>query len=85
NGTKNTFLSRLYLRDDSNAPFWKEKFLAGLPYIVGERVRNKIKKEYGNQIPYNILTYGQLTSFTQQEAIQACKHLQMHNRLNMEM
>jgi hypothetical protein len=31
------------LREDSNQPFWKEKFLAGLPILLGEKVINKIK------------------------------------------
>nr|KYP73941.1 hypothetical protein KK1_006602 [Cajanus cajan] len=30
---KDTFLTRVYTRDDSNQPFRKEKFLARLPYI----------------------------------------------------
>ena len=35
---KNTFLTRIMLREDSNQPFWKEKFLAGLPKLLGEEV-----------------------------------------------
>ena len=31
---KNTFLTKIMLREDSNQPFWKEKFLAGLPRIM---------------------------------------------------
>uniref|UniRef100_A0A2K1WWL3 DUF7746 domain-containing protein n=1 Tax=Populus trichocarpa TaxID=3694 RepID=A0A2K1WWL3_POPTR len=40
---KNTFLVRVILREDSNPPFWKEKFIIGLSTLLGERVRNKIK------------------------------------------
>ena len=61
---KNTFLTRVMLREDSNQPFWKEKFLAGLPTLLGERVRNIVKEAFGNPIPYNQLTYGELVSFT---------------------
>ena len=45
---KTTFLTRLMLREDSNQDFWKEKFLAGLPYFLGEKVRNNIKQQFGN-------------------------------------
>src|SRR5262249_26429596 len=34
-----TFLSRIMLRDDSNQPFWKEKFLVELLILLGEKVR----------------------------------------------
>ncbi|KAJ8543610.1 hypothetical protein K7X08_006133 [Anisodus acutangulus] len=65
---KNTFLTRVMLREDSNQPFWKEKFLAGLPTLLGEKVRNKIKENCGKQIiPYSEFTYGQLVKITQQK------------------
>jgi hypothetical protein len=42
------------LREDSNQPFWKEKFLAGLPILLGEKVRNKIKETFTTKtIPYD--------------------------------
>uniref|UniRef100_A0A2K2AGZ1 DUF7746 domain-containing protein n=1 Tax=Populus trichocarpa TaxID=3694 RepID=A0A2K2AGZ1_POPTR len=65
---KNTFLTRIILREDSNQPFWKEKFLAGLPILLGEKVRNKIKETFTTKtISYDQLTYGELVSFTQKE------------------
>ncbi|KAH9764271.1 hypothetical protein KPL70_001464 [Citrus sinensis] len=48
---------RLFLRDDANHITWKEKFLAGLPTLLGEKVRNFIKALYDNRIPYDELTY----------------------------
>ena len=53
---KNTFLTRVMLREDSNQPFWKEKFLAGLPKLLGEKVRNTIRSSHDNQIPYDQFT-----------------------------
>ncbi|RDX90908.1 hypothetical protein CR513_27178, partial [Mucuna pruriens] len=32
---KDTFLARVYTREDCHQPFWKEKFLAGLPKSLG--------------------------------------------------
>ncbi|KAG5233040.1 polyprotein [Salix suchowensis] len=55
---KNTFMTR---------------FLAGLPILLGEKVRNKIKETYSTKlIPYDQLTYGELFSFTQKEGLEIC-------------
>ena len=60
---RSTFLTRVMLREDSNQPFWKEKFLIGLPTLLGKRVRNAIRQSFGAYIiPYDQLTYGELIS-----------------------
>ncbi|KAH9781071.1 hypothetical protein KPL71_008326 [Citrus sinensis] len=64
---KTTFFTRLFLRDDANHTTWKEKFLAGLPTLLGEKVRNSIKALYDNRIPYDELTYSELVSFVNKE------------------
>jgi hypothetical protein len=75
---KNTFLTHVMLQEDSNQPFWKEKFLAGLPILLGEKVRNKIKDTFTTKtIPCNQLTYGELVSFTQKEGLKICKDLKL--------
>jgi hypothetical protein len=61
------------LREDSNQNFLKEKFLAGLPILLGEKVRNKIKDTFTTKtIPYDQLTYGELVSFTQKVGLKIC-------------
>ncbi|QHN98931.1 uncharacterized protein DS421_13g393610 [Arachis hypogaea] len=63
---KDTFLTRVYTREDSQQPFWKEKFLAGLPKSLGDKVRDKIRSLTPDGIiPYDELSYGQLISFIQ--------------------
>nr|KYP40959.1 polyprotein [Cajanus cajan] len=58
---KDTFLTRVFTREDSQQPFWKEKFLAGLPRSLGDKVRDKIRSlTPDNIIPYDHLSYGQL-------------------------
>ncbi|KAH9657342.1 hypothetical protein KPL70_023038 [Citrus sinensis] len=66
---KTTFFTRLFLRDDANHITWKEKFLAGLPTLLGEKVRNSIKALYDNCIPYDELTYSELVSFVNKEGL----------------
>ena len=38
---RDTFLTRVLTRDDAHQPFWKEKFLAGLPTSLGNKFREK--------------------------------------------
>ncbi|KAH9718253.1 hypothetical protein KPL71_022149 [Citrus sinensis] len=80
---KTSFLTRLFLRDDANHITWKEKFLAGLPTLLGEKVRNSIKALYDNRIPYDELTYGELVSFVNKEGLKICQDLKLQKRLKM--
>jgi len=83
---KNTFLTRVMLREDSNQPFWKEKFLVGQPILLEEKVRNKIKDTFTTKtIPYDQLTYGELVSFTQKEGLKICQDLKLQKHLKWEM
>ncbi|KAH9724436.1 hypothetical protein KPL70_007485 [Citrus sinensis] len=78
---KTTFFTRFFLRDDANHITWKEKFLAGLPTLLGEKVRNSIKALYDNRIPYDELTYGELVSFVNKEGLKICQDLKLQKRL----
>lgn len=83
---KNTFLSRVMLREDSNRPFKKEKFLARLPSLFRDKVRNKICETYGNHIiPYDRITYGELISFTQKQRLQGCQDLKLQKQMKWEL
>jgi hypothetical protein len=83
---KNTFLTRVMLREDSNHLFLKEKFLAGLPILLGEKVQNKIKETFTSKtIPCDQLTYGELVSFTQKEGLKICQDLKLQKHLKWEM
>ncbi|KAH9745864.1 hypothetical protein KPL70_004238 [Citrus sinensis] len=82
---KTSFFTRLFLRDDANHITWKEKFLAGLPTLLGEKVRNFIKALYDNRIPYDELTYGELVSFVNKEGLKICQDLKLQKRLKWEL
>ena len=70
------------LREDSNQPFWKEKFLAGLPTLLGERVCNTIRQSFKSHIiPYDQLTYSELISTTQKEGLKICQDLKLQKHL----
>ncbi|KAH9681461.1 hypothetical protein KPL71_026986 [Citrus sinensis] len=82
---KITFFTRLFLRDDANHVTWKEKFLAGLPTLLGEKVRNSIKALYDNRVPYDDFTYGELVSFVNKEGLKICQDLKLQRRLKWEL
>ncbi|CAL9012685.1 unnamed protein product [Prunus brigantina] len=42
---KDVFISRVMLRDDSNQPFWKEKFVNGLPNLFAHKIRTTLNEE----------------------------------------
>ncbi|CAL9029358.1 unnamed protein product [Prunus brigantina] len=44
---KDVFISRVMLRDDSNQPFWKEKFVNGLPNLFAHKIRTTLSNEQG--------------------------------------
>nr|KYP35696.1 Enzymatic polyprotein [Cajanus cajan] len=81
---KDTFLTRVYTRDDSNQPFWKEKFLAGLPKSLGDKVREKIRTQFNGDIPYGQLSYGNLIAYVQKVALKICQDDNIQKQLAKE-
>ncbi|KAH1210070.1 polyprotein [Glycine max] len=82
---RDTFLTRVYTREDSQQPFWKEKFLAGLPRSLGDKVRDKICSQSANgDIPYENLSYGQLISYVQKVALKIFQDDKIQRQLAKE-
>uniref|UniRef100_A0A0R0ID04 Polyprotein n=1 Tax=Glycine max TaxID=3847 RepID=A0A0R0ID04_SOYBN len=82
---RDTFLTTVYTMEDSQQPFWKEKFLAGLPRSLGDKVRDKIRSQSVNgDITYESLTYGQLISYVQKVALKICQDNKIQRQLAKE-
>jgi len=81
---KDTFLTRVFTRDDCQQPFWKETFLAGLPKSLGDKVREKIRTQFNGEIPYNQLSYGQLIAYIQKVGLKICQDEKIQNQLARE-
>ena len=75
---KDVYLSKVYTRTDANQPFWKERFVHGLPKTLAERVRMRIKEKYYWIIPYDFLTYGELINFINKEALYICSLIKVN-------
>ncbi|CAL8165373.1 unnamed protein product [Prunus armeniaca] len=68
---KDVFISRVMLRDDSNQPFWKEKFVNGLPNLFAHKIRPTLSNERGH-IDWGSLTYGNIISTINQVGMRMC-------------
>ncbi|XP_038685740.1 uncharacterized protein LOC119985523 [Tripterygium wilfordii] len=67
-----------------NSDFWKEKFLSGLPILFYERIRNQLMTQYKGVIPYNMLTWGELSNQVMREGIALCNELKLQKQLKKE-
>jgi len=58
---KDVFLTNVLKIEDGLQPFWKERFIAGLPKLFGERILSKLRQNFApNDIPFNMVSFGQL-------------------------
>ena len=55
------FTIRVVHKNDCNSPFWKEKFINGLPRLFGKKVKETLCNPLG-VIDYDNLTYGDISS-----------------------
>ncbi|KAG8645340.1 hypothetical protein MANES_10G055732v8 [Manihot esculenta] len=81
---KDTFFSLVFIREDSNNSVWKEKFLAGLPALFAERVKDQIRSKHNGNIPYHQYTYGELASEVVSTGIILCNELKIHKQMQKE-
>ncbi|RDY03799.1 hypothetical protein CR513_12569, partial [Mucuna pruriens] len=81
---KDTFLSKVTLREYGFLNFWKEKFIAGLPKLFSEKVRMNLERHYGQPIAYESLTYGQLHNIIVETGIQVCTDFKLQNKIKKE-
>ena len=81
---KDMFLTKVMLRPDCKEAYWKERFIAGLPNLFAEKIRNTLREKYANQIPYKDLTYGELISCVNKEGLSICSDLRLKAKLKKD-
>ncbi|RDX67418.1 hypothetical protein CR513_53709, partial [Mucuna pruriens] len=81
---KDTFLSKVTLREDGFANFWKEKFIEGLPKLFSKKVKMNLERHYGQPIAYESLTYGQLHNIIVETGLQVCTDFKLQNKIRKE-
>lgn len=80
---KDVFLSRVMMREDSNKPFWKEKFVNGLPNLFAHKIREELSKNSGF-ISYDELTYGEIISIIQKIGLKMCIDHKIAKQINKD-
>ena len=55
------FIFKVMLRKDCLKPYWKEKFITGLPPLLAHKVKEELTDKNGT-ISYDDLTYGNIFS-----------------------
>ena len=53
-------ISKVMIRNDARAPYWKERFLYELLRALTEKVQETLREKYQGTIPYDNLTYEDL-------------------------
>ena len=76
---KDVFTTRVMHRSDCNSPFWKEKFINGLPTLFGEKVKETLASPLG-VIDYDNLTYGDIFSTIRSEGMKMCRYLKIQSQ-----
>ena len=76
---KDVFTTRVMHRSDCNPPFWKEKFINGLPRLFGEKVKETLNTPLG-VIDYDNLTYGDISSTICSEGMKMCRDLKIQSQ-----
>ena len=65
---EDVFTTRVMHRSDCNSPFWKEKFINGLPKLVSEKAKETLSTPLG-VVDYDNLTYGDISSTIRSEGM----------------
>ncbi|KAG6659871.1 hypothetical protein CIPAW_03G066400 [Carya illinoinensis] len=73
---KDVFMSRVMLREDSQKPYWKEKFINGLPRLFAIKVKDSLTDITG-YLNYDDYTYGDIVSIIQKLGISMCNDQRM--------
>ena len=68
---QDVFISRVMLRKDCHKPYWKEKFIDGLPPIFTHKVKQVLMSK-NDSIDYDNLTYGDIFSAIKKFGINTC-------------
>jgi len=75
---KDVFLTNVLKREDGLQQFWKERFIAALLRLFGERILSKLRQNFvTNDIPFNLLTFGQLFDIVKSEGLNLCNELKL--------
>ena len=68
---QDVFISRVMLRKDCLKPYWREKFIVGLPPLFAPKVKQELMGKI-DAIDYDNLTYGDIFITIKKLGINMC-------------
>ncbi|KAL4196544.1 hypothetical protein AMTRI_Chr04g183780 [Amborella trichopoda] len=81
---KDVFFSRLLIREDCQLDHWREKFIAGLPYLFAERVKERLRKKHNGIIVYSSYTLGELSAEICAEGLALCTDMKLKRQIDKQ-
>ncbi|GAV88836.1 zf-CCHC domain-containing protein, partial [Cephalotus follicularis] len=81
---KDTFMTKVLTREDANQPYWKEKFITGLPTLFAKKIKNKYREKHKGVVPYDKLTYGDIVSTITKTGLEICYDIKMSKQIKRE-
>ncbi|GAV88189.1 hypothetical protein CFOL_v3_31612, partial [Cephalotus follicularis] len=78
---KNTFMTKVLTREDANQPYWKEKFITGLPTLFAKKIKNKYREKHKGVVPYEKLTYKDIVSTITKTGLKICYDIKMSKQI----
>ena len=80
---EDVFTTTVMHKSDCNSPFWKEKFINGLPSLFAHKIRENLSNSSG-VIEYDDLTYGHISSVIRREGLKMCIDMKIQNQANRD-
>ncbi|GAV84490.1 LOW QUALITY PROTEIN: MP domain-containing protein, partial [Cephalotus follicularis] len=83
---KDTFMTKVLTREDANQPYWKEKFITGLPILFAEKIKNKYREKHKGSVyfTYEKLTYGDIVSTITKTGLEICYDIKMSKQIKKD-
>ena len=79
------FISKVMIRHDARALYWKERFLYGLLRALTKKVQETLRKKHHGTIPYDDLTYGDLITEVKKEGLKLCSQLRLQYKIKKDL
>ena len=73
-------MSMVLTREGCREPYWKERFVAGLPLVFAERVKENLQTEYPD-VTLKDLTYGRISAMVKNTGVALCNTMKIENRI----
>lgn len=72
------------LRTDCHQPYWKERFIVGLPILFAEKIKQKLRGMHHGVINYQHVSYGDLVSYICSEGLVLCTNLRLKAQMKKD-